>query len=174
MNPKIVIIIIVILIIILAIIYFLAIIAHNIKKSWEESLKNELNKNNIEYNLQKSASNIYDIDLKIKNQLYLIKFLNVPNYSEIQINNKTTWEIKYGAGNIPGKVQPHKRYANIASFMNLECRNNEIKVVIIIPDAKKITKYINECEIVFVNHQTNVYGTKVINQNDFKLFLEEN
>ena len=53
------------------------------------------------------------------NNSYFIKFVYIPNYSQIQINNKSTWELKYGAGNTPGKHQPHRRYLNeIATFMN--------------------------------------------------------
>ena len=57
--------------------------------------------------------------------------------------------------------------------MNLKTQENEIRVVILSPDAKKITKYINECEIVFVNHKTNVYGVRVINESDFSLFINK-
>ena len=36
---------------------------------------------------------------------------------------------------------------DISEFMNLETKENEIKLVIAAPSPKKIVKYINECEI---------------------------
>ena len=69
----------------------------------------------------------------------------------IKINNKTTWEIKYGGGNNPGKSDPYSKYLNqnIDCFMKLETKEDEQKVVVLIPKSKKIVMYINECEIVF-------------------------
>ena len=63
---------------------------------------------------------------------------------------------------------------DISDFMNLETKENEIKVVIATPSPKKIVKYINECEIVFVKNDTDVYGSKVINEYDYKLHFEVN
>lgn len=144
------------------------------KTTWLSEIQKRLTENNIEYKLVNSNNNNYDYELTINDKKYLIKMMGLPSYSEVQINNVTTWEIKFGAGKNPGKVQPFKKYAQgIEGFMNLKTQENEIRVVILSPDAKKITKYINECEIVFVNHKTNVYGVRVINESDFSLFINK-
>lgn len=143
------------------------------KAEWELEIQKALNEKNIVYSLAKATTSNYDYELVIENKKFLIKMLGIPPYSEVQINNFVTWEVKFGAGKNPGKVQPFKKYAQgIEGFMNLKSNDNEQKVVIFTPDAKKITKYINECEIVFVNSKTNVYGTKVINETDFSLFIK--
>ncbi len=144
------------------------------KTGWENEIVAKLTEASIPHQLTKSNNNLYDFELVIEDKKYLIKLLGIPSYSEVQINNVTTWEIKFGAGKNPGKVQPFKRYAQgIEGFMNLVTKQNEQRVVILSPDAKKITKYINECEIVFVNSKTNVYNVRVINESDFSLFIKK-
>ena len=49
---------------------------------------------------------------------------------------------------------------------------NGKKIVVFLPNVKKIVKYINECEIVFVNSSTDVYGSKVITEDNFGIFLK--
>ena len=173
-NP-IVIIGIVLAIIILAVIIFIILFTspQANKAGWTTEIQKKLNEKNIPYQLLNSKKAEYDYELLIEDKKYLIKMLGIPAYSEVQINNIVTWEIKFGAGKNPGKVQPFKKQAQgIEGFMNLKTNNNEIRVVILSPDAKKITKYINECEIVFVNSKTNVYGVRVINESDYSLFIK--
>lgn len=142
--------------------------------NWVNNIQQEFAKNNLEYKLFKSDKSFYDYTLNVNDKTFLIKLLYVPSYSEVQINNVVTWEIKFGAGKTPGKVQPFKKLATgIETFMNFKPENKEIKVVIVSPTAKKITKYINECEIVFVDSKTNVYGARVINEDDYSLFIKK-
>ena len=129
-------------------------------------------KNDFELNILKN--DIYDIDLKVNNKHYAIKVLIIPEYSEIQINNRSTWELKYGAGNTPGKVQPHKRYLNEISAFQARNFNNDItKLVLISPKPKKVVKYINECEIVFVTPKVDVYGSRIITLDNFVIFKKQ-
>lgn len=143
------------------------------RKKLIEKLENYLKKVNINHEFKVLNHDIYDIDLSINNKKYVIKIVIVPEYSEIQINSKETWEVKYGAGNTPGKIQPHKRYLNeISTFQKTNFPNGEIKLILFSPKPKKIVKYINECEIVFVNSSTDVYGSKVITEDNFGIFLK--
>ena len=162
-------------VIIIAVIFFIILFTspQANKAGWTTEIQKKLVEKNIEYQLFNAKNQNYDYELLIDDKKYLIKMLGIPAYSEVQINNIVTWEIKFGAGKNPGKVQPFKKQAQgIEGFMNLKPTNGEIRVVIISPDAKKITKYINECEIVFVNSKTNVYGVRVINESDFSLFIK--
>lgn len=164
------IIVVVILIILLVIINTLA--PKLKKKKIIKSIDEYLNKTNLAYELIVSKDDIFDIDLKINNRRFIIKVVIIPAYSEVQINNKATWEIKYGAGNTPGKVQPHKRYlTEIIQFQNNEFID-ATKVIIFSPKPKKIVKYINECEIVFVNSKTDVYGSRIISERQLAFFIK--
>ena len=165
--------IIVVVLIIIAVTIIKSILPIVKRKKLIEKLENYLKKAKISHEFKTLNNDIYDIDLKINDNKYVIKIVIVPEYSEIQINSKETWEVKYGAGNTPGKVQPHKRYLNeISTFQKTSFPNGEIKLILFSPKPKKIVKYINECEIVFVNPSTDVYGSRIINEDNFGIFFK--
>ncbi len=133
-----------------------------------------LNKSNLAYSLHEGNQQFYDFYLEIQSSIYYIKFLILPPFSEVQINNRTTWEVKYGAGSAPGKVQPKKRYlTEMVDFMKADVAPTVQKIVILSPKPKKIVKYINESEIVFVKPTTDVYGARLIDEGQFRLFKNE-
>lgn len=160
-------------------VFFLFIIAYTIiqpakqKNDYFTNLKTHLEKNNICYTLEKTPHSFCDYKLICNGNVYLIKVVSIPNFSEIQINNITTWEIKYGAGNAIGKAQPYKKYAtNIGNFMKYLPKEKEIKIVLFMPKPKKIVMYINESEIIFVTPQTNVYGTYMIDSSQLDFYIK--
>lgn len=166
---------IIILLILIAIIFLVIIISpQKLKSSYEDKLKTFLLNNKINFTLTKAEHHSYNYNLKINNIVYLIKLVTVPVDADIQINNKITWEIKFGAGKSLGKAQPNSTYMgnNINIFMNLKVSDNAQKVVVILPHPRKIVMYINECEIIFVKPSTNVYGARVISCEDFSLFKQ--
>lgn len=163
-----------VLVIIGLIVFFLFSSPVTNKGSWVNELSQKLSQENITYKFESVSNKPYDYKVTIQDKVYFVKILGIPNYAEVQINNVTTWEIKYGAGKNPGKAQPFKKYAHgIESFMHFKPTEGETRVVVLTPNAKKITKYINECEIVFVTSKTNVYGVRVINEDDYSLFIKK-
>ena len=143
------------------------------KKKLIEKFENYLKKSKKDYSFKVLNKDIYDIDLTISNKKYVIKIIIIPEYSEVQINSKETWEVKYGAGNTPGKAQPHNRYLNeVSTFQKTNFPDKSIKLILFSPKPKKIVKYINECEIVFVNPSTDVYGSRIITDDNFDIFLK--
>lgn len=153
------------------IIIYTLIIPKVLSNSFENNLKQYLDNNQISYNLEPSKNRLFNLELTINETIYLLKIINIPNNAEVQVNNMTTWEVKYGAGNHPGKAQPnHKYLSGIAGFMNYKPQTNEKRIVVMTPKSKKIVMYINECEIVFVTPTTNVYGVNIINMDDFQIF----
>lgn len=164
----------IIIIIVLAIIALFVVVLiftknANIKSSIEENFYTKIKE--LGYEIKDVEFKCYNQIIKNNNVTFLVKLIKIPEYAEIQINNKVTWEIKYGAGNTPGKAQPYKKMLkDISEFMNLETKENEIKLVIAAPSPKKIVKYINECEIVFVTPYTDVYGTRLIGLGNTKIF----
>lgn len=145
-----------------------------LKNEFETNLKDFLIKEGA-HTLLKEKNKPYDYTLEIHNTKYLLKLVSIPEHALLQINNKNTWEVKYGAGEQIGKAQPYSKYlSTIQDFMKYKPNDGEIKIAIIIPKAKEIVMYINECEIEFVTYKTNVYGTRIINCNDFTIFKKEN
>lgn len=164
-----IIIIIVIVLIVLGVLVFVFAKTEHDKSTIEESFANKIKE--LGYEISNIENKCYDQIIKNDKITFIVKNIKIPEYAEIQINNKVTWEIKYGAGNTPGKAQPYKKMLkDISEFMNLETNTNEIKLVIASPNPKKIVKYINECEIVFVTPYTDVYGTRLIGQGNTKIF----
>ena len=144
------------------------------KNEFETNFKEFLLKEG-RHTLTKEKNKPFDYTLEIHDKKYLIKMVSIPEFALLQINNKNTWEVKYGAGEQIGKAQPYSKYlSTIQDFMKHKPNDDEIKVAIIIPKAKEIVMYINECEIEFVTPKTNVYGTRIINCNDFSLFKKQN
>lgn len=145
-----------------------------LKNNFIDELKLKLNENKIEYELNPQFQ-VYDYELKLNNQIYLLKFIHLPTFATVQINSKTTWEIKYGSGNKIGKADPYKKMlTSVSSFIKFPASDYTEKIFILIPNAKNIVMYINECEIIQVTPNTNVYQTKVINKDDFFTYLLKN
>lgn len=138
-----------------------------------EDIEKVLKDNNIDYTIKLSENKSYTLDLTINNTTYTTLVLPIEKFAEVTINNFNTWEMHYGAGDKPGKVQPFKtRIAEIPNFMNLSSDN---KLVIIQPNAKQIVYWKNENEIVDVLPNNKVYDVNVVNISDLpKLFIKEN
>lgn len=131
-----------------------AISVNNAIKYYEKNLKTKYP--NVQISKIDKDKSIVKVSFS-SSKTYYIKFVYIPDYSQIQINNKSTWEIKYGAGPNPGKQQPHKRYLNeIVMFMNENYLGT--KIVAFTKKPKEIVKYINESEIIIVKPSTDVYG----------------
>lgn len=165
--------IIIIVLIIVGIVIYSSFLPAITKKKTIKKLYTYLVKSQKSFQLNVTKSDKIDFELTVEEKRYIAKILVVPAYSEIQINNRSTWEVKYGAGNTVGKTQPHRRYLNeIVAFQNLDAEEGTTKIVIITPKPKKIVKYINECEIVFVNSKTDVYGSTIISDTQLAIFVK--
>ena len=161
---------IIILIIIIGIVFLSFIIKKlmNNVKSDIETFKDELIK--LGYQIKNDENRIGDLILIKGDEKYLIKFLKSERFAEVSINNKTTFEIKYGGNNDPGKPHPFHKFVNgMSTFMNYET-TEFTKVVVVTPKPKKIVMWINENEIIFVKSDTKVYGSRIISINDLSLF----
>ncbi len=110
--------------------------------------------------LKISEDKAYDFYLESRTHIYYIKV--VPNFKndEICVNNKTKWQI------IRNMTNANLFVENIDGLMNLDISYPTKKIIrklyIIYPNANVLLKYINECEIVFIYPDTDVYGCNVI------------
>lgn len=135
-----------------------------------QSIKNIVKKITIkltkkDHNLQINKLNKNTYEFITSTDKYVFFIENIPTNTTIQINNKTTWEMKISNNSSTGAShQNSKILASIIKFMNFE--TDDKKIIIFTPDPKKIVMYINECEIIIVNSKTNVYGTNIILVNE--------
>lgn len=144
------------------------------KVSTEKGIEKFLSENTENFTFTEAKGKPYHFDLMVNNHKYAIKIVHIPSFAEVQINDRLTWEVKYGAGDVPGRPQPNRKYLDeLRPFLKCNLDLDIQKVIILTPKAKKIVKYINECEIIFVTSKTDVYNVKVINENDYSLFLDK-
>ena len=117
-------------------------------------------KENSNYKLEYSNNPAYDYYIENDNYKYLIKLIINPNNQEICVNNAIKWQLRNclhekGLRFVEG-VEP---------LMRMDVKNNgkEVKKLFIIyPNSRALLKVINECEIIFVTPETDIYGAKII------------
>lgn len=139
---------------------------------------------------EKSTEAEYDYKLKTKNNNYYFKV--IPNFSgeEITINNSVKWQLRKSFNDetmrfvpdvegfmryeiedeyIESKKEIKDEKEFTFSDLGLDQTEKEktkkkknIKIYIIYPNARLLLMYINECEMKFINPNTDVYGTNVI------------
>ena len=163
---------IIIIIITFAVIIFLVtvlIITYNIFKSWRNSkMYSECEKvleslikpsRAAEYKIERITSKEpYDYIFKTPKYNYYVQI--VPNFGayEICINNSVKWQIRKSFNDNSMNFVP-----NVDKLMRLDLDDPKAKKLFLIyPTATSLLKYINECEMIFVRPETDVYGANVI------------
>lgn len=149
-------------------------------KSKKTKMKNDIlrlfstackNKNITEYTLQFLKKDHYDIYFESDKSIYYAKIIVNPGCHEICVNNAIKWQIRRLNDN-----QEHLNFVeNIESLMRLDLQNNakkEYKLFIVYPNARALLKVINECEMVFVYPDTNVYGASLVTYRNLEEHLE--
>lgn len=156
----------VIVIAILVIFLLVIIINTNNVKGGIDGFKKHIESNHIPCKLEKVQKKPYQFALTLGSNTYALLFISIPDHSEIILNSKTTWELRYGAGNTPGKIHPYKRYlTQVPKFLNSD--ESLQKIVIFTPAPKKIAMYINECEMKLINPSDSPYGITIINDQQY-------
>lgn len=125
--------------------------------------------NNLDYEIINSKENGISFILKTKEKQYNIKVLSVPKNCDLQINNIDTWVIykkTFGSSTLTCKT-----IDNMTDFMNSKLEN---RIVILTSQAKTIKKVINECEMIMVKPDTNIYGVNILNNNQIDLLFSKN
>lgn len=125
-------------------------------------------KNITEYKLDFVKKDTHDFYFEDANSIFFVKVIfNLAN-QEICVNNAIKWQLRRSS------VQNAMNFVeNIEPLMRLDLQSNpkkQYKLFIIYPGARALLKVINECEMVFINPDTDVYGAKIITYQ----MLEEN
>ena len=132
-------------------------------------LKKHLEKRCLPYELKRIKSAKYDIDLKTASFHYYLKILIIKRHAELQINNKTTWELRYGIKKTPNSAFTKRQILKkVVPFQSTTFPNDIQKIVIVYPNPKRIVKYINESEMIIVDEKTDIYGSKIITSDKFE------
>ena len=161
----------IITVVILQLLLFVVIFGSNSTKAGVVKFKKYLDEHQLPYQFDKVKNKPYKYVLTTPNAQYAVLFISVPDHSEIILNSQTTWELRYGADNTPGKIHPYKRYlTQIPKFLNAD--NSLKKLVVFTPNPKKIAMYINECEMKLITPTSTPYGITIIGDQQYDIFFE--
>ena len=134
-------------------------------------VKNEITyhlvKNKLPYTLEKTKEDGANFKLLISGKEYLIKVVIVPKNCDLQINNIDTWLCYIKASSDSMKT---KLVNNLTTFMKSKKEN---RIIMLSNSAKTIKKVINECEMIMVKPETDVYKTHIINFNNISEFISK-
>ncbi|MDE7263151.1 MAG: hypothetical protein K2N64_00635 [Anaeroplasmataceae bacterium] len=122
-----------------------------------------------DYTIEYVKKDTHDFYFEDANSIYYIKV--IPNFSnqEICINNAIKWQLR----KLSDRNETMVFVEGVEPLMRLDlnhARKKEHKLFIIYPNVTALLKVINECEMVFVYPDTDVYGAKVIS---YKRLVEE-
>ncbi len=113
------------------------------------------------YTLQYLKKADYDVYFESEKSIYYVKVILNPSSQEICINNAVQWQVRK-LNDPNGHIVFVEK---IESLMRLDLKNKEKKehkLFIIYPNTRALLKVINECEMVFVYPDTDVYGASVV------------
>lgn len=122
-----------------------------------------------DYKLEIVKNGVYDFYFESTNSIYYIKTINNFSNQEICINNAIKWQLRtYNSHN-----EKLSFVEGIEPLMRLDLNNTkkrEHKLFIIYPSVTALLKVINECEMIFVYPDTDVFGATVAS---YKKLLED-
>jgi hypothetical protein len=157
-------------IIVIAMIIFNSRLNKKVHNAMFESVYNVLKniQNNIDGNstIIRNNSKTHDFYFETQNKRYFIKIVYNPGNHEICVNNALKWQIRKSVTedrmHFVDGIEPLMR-------MEIEPSHKEgKKLYIIYPNTKSLLKYINECEMIFIHPNTDVYGTNIVTFTDFE------
>lgn len=115
---------------------------------------------NDKYTLELANNNVYDYYIETNNHRYYIKLINNPYNQEICVNNAIKWQLRRCV-----KEKEIRFVDGVEQLMRMDIKKGEKtahKLYIIYPNCKALFKVINECEMIFVNPDTDIYGSNII------------
>ncbi len=136
----------------------------------KQKIKKAIYTTALKYNCQcrifKEKSHGADFIIKVDNIEYLVKILYTKKNCDLQINNKETFMMYLKNNKNTMKTKP---LHSLSSFMNSRKEN---RILLLANKAKTIKKTINECEMIMVDENVDVYGVHILNYNQYDYFFK--
>ncbi|MCM1131673.1 MAG: hypothetical protein NC310_08405 [Roseburia sp.] len=123
-----------------------------------------------DYKIEYVKKDTHDFYFEDQNNIYYIKVIYNFSNQEICINNAIKWQLRK-LGNHNNETMSFVE--GIEPLMRLDLtktEKKEHKLFIVYPNVTALLKVINECEMVFVYPDTDVYGSQVIS---YKRLIED-
>lgn len=119
-----------------------------------------------DYNIEFVKKDAYDLVYEDDKRVIYVKIVYNPANREICVNNAIKWQLRTHGGS-----EEMSFVEGIEALMRMDVKQKEKynkKVYIVYPSARALLKVINECEMVFIYPETDVYGTYILSYNDLK------
>ena len=112
----------------------------------------------------------FDFEMDYNNKKFLIKLIHHPSKCEININSANYWQINRGIVSSRKSGEQMKGVYDLLKFKLTDngYAKNTVKLYVIYPYSNRLMKVINECEMVFIKPNVDIYGCRVINYKDIK------
>lgn len=113
-----------------------------------------------DYKIEYVKKDAYDFYYEDPKNIYYIKIVNNPLNKEICVNNAIKWQLR-----THGSIDEMNFVEGIDGLMRMDLKNDgkdKHKLYIVYPTARALLKVINECEMIFIYPDTDVYGTKIM------------
>ena len=131
-------------------------------KAYDSIFKTLLSVSN---DVKKIKSKAFDYEMKYNDKTFLIKVIYNPSSDEICINAKHYWQKNHGVVSSRKKGDQIKGVYDLI-FFDLEANGyskDTVKLYIIYPESKRLMKVINECEMIFIKPEVDIYGCRIVN-----------
>ena len=119
-----------------------------------------------DYKLDYVKKDAYDFYYEDSKNIYYIKIVNNPLNKEICVNNAIKWQLR-----THGAIDEMNFVEGIDGLMRMDLKKQgkeQHKLYIVYPTARALLKVINECEMIFIYPDTNVYGANIITYVELK------
>ena len=109
------------------------------------------------FNVKKGNKWEYDFILEKNNKIKYVKVIFNYFKHEINVNSRDYFQRNKGV------VASRKKGARIEKIYGLiEMNTKDERIYLIYPSSVRLMKVINECEMVFIDKNTDIYGTKML------------
>lgn len=142
------------IVVVLILITILALLGLN-KRKFIESIEQRLK---VYGSLEKAKNPNHGYVLKTPSESHQIMLLYAPSATEVSFNSKRHWQVFQGS---------KKGMLPTYDFAELSGK----KVLIVYPKPRKMVKYINENEVVFVSMSLDVFGMHVISIDQIETYF---
>ena len=112
----------------------------------------------------------FDYEMEFNNKKYLVKMIYHPSKCEININSANYWQINRGIVSSRKSGEQMKGVYDLLRYKLADngYAKNTVKLYVIYPCSNRLMKVINECEMVFIKPNTDIYGSRVVNYTKLK------
>ena len=165
-NPFYIIVCAVVFVTILNIIYITILYPFISKKKIKKKILSTAIQHNADCSIIKSNYDDADFIVKVNGKLFLVKLLYNKRNCDLQINNIYTFIMH--TQTLTNNLKS-KKISGLSKFMKSKKEN---RILILNKKAKTIKKVINECEMIMVKDDIDVYGTHILN-NDYNYLFKD-